>query len=230
MQHDNNHRLRRAAIGAVLLASFAFSGAGQALEIVQPKTVSASSTGRSPDVDPFELDTSFDGFNVSGGTLTGVLLSWNLSLDLAVSADNCNFFSDCNTSNSSGPSIVDWALTGSGSAGDAFGSVSFATAEWDYRITNDTDSLQTDRTVLSLIGAEALTNLGEFVGAGPIGAVRNTSDTRALFVFYDKRVLSGNLTLTYTYTQGAQVPVPGTLALLGLGLVSAGAWRRRKAG
>jgi hypothetical protein len=228
MTHASNHRLRRAAIGAVLLASFAFSGAGQALEIVQSKPVAASSTGDSRFVDPLRVDTSFDGFNVSGGTLTAVLLSWNLTLDLAVSASNCSVFGDCNTQ--AKPSIIDWNLAGSGAAGDALDSVSFATAEWDYNITNDTDSEQKDATRLSLIGSKALANLGDFVGPGPIGAVRNASATRAGYVFYDGRVLDGTLTLTYTYRQAAQAPVPGTLALLGLGLVSAGAWRRRKAG
>jgi hypothetical protein len=224
MTQTNTHAVRRTAIAMALLSCCVIGSAAQGAEILQTKLINVSVTGsHSPSTPlPLDVDTAFNGFNQPGGTLTGVELLWDLDLQLAVSAQGCQALKTCDTSPTSGPSIIDWFFRG---AGGAFGTTAFDDESWDYNFNNDTNVLQTRSTTLLLNGAASLGTAG-FAGPGSIGAVENYSTTQAGRVVYGTRGLSGTVTLKYTYTEA---PIPGTLALFGIGLAGFGASRRRQA-
>jgi hypothetical protein len=208
--------IRNTALGLALIAGFAVSGAAQALTQTQTQTLNS--------IDLFPpISTSFSGFNIAGATLTGVALDWDLTLNLDLSADFCALFGDCT------PSIVDWAFSGQTGA---FGSSIFEQTSLDYGFNINTDDLQiATNQMLFLNNSKSFSNFSDFLGAGSIGAVENFWATQAGYVFFDHEILTGNIHLTYTYSETGPVvpaPTPTTLAMLGLGLIGIFFQRQRK--
>ena len=109
--------------------------------------------------------TSFNGFSLTGATLTGVDLAWDMRLDLNLSADYCQSFGDCE------PSEMQWSL---GGGSGAFAHSIFDHTSLDYGFNIGTDDLQVALgQKLYLKGSKSFTNFDDFLGGGIIGEVKN---------------------------------------------------------
>ena len=117
---------------------FAASGAAQALNLTQTQQLNV--------VNPIahQWSTSFNGFNVSGATLTAVTLDWHLMLDLTSLCRRLPRIRDCE------PSTMNWIL---GGGAGAFGNNIFDQTSHDYGFTNNTNDPQEATFQLSLNGS-----------------------------------------------------------------------------
>lgn len=221
-----NRCIRSIALGLALIVGFAVSGAAQALNLTQTQQLNVVNS-----ID-HQWSTSFNGFNVSGATLTAVTLDWGLTLDLRLFAEGCLDVGDCE------PSIMDWNL---GGGGGAFANNIFDQTSHDYGFTNNTNDPQEATFQLSLNGSNSFANFTDFLGAGTIGIVENFWASQALdpdgipqamnYEIINNQILMGGISLIYTYRisdPAVPAPAPPTLAMLGLGLAGIGFQRLRK--
>jgi hypothetical protein len=221
MKQQATWRIRPTNLAVALVVGLAASGAAQAVSMTQTQTLNSANNPTS---------TPFNGFNVAGGTLTGVALEWDMDAALTYSADLCLLFGDCATD-------AEWYFGGDSGAfelipgGLANNIVDLATQPIGFDLT--IDDPQTRDVQMALAGALGYTNLADFLGAGVIGEVASLFGANGFPGSPDTVALTGDITLTYTYDAGQPpqppLPAPATLALLGLGLGGLSLQRKRKA-
>ncbi|MGK7884885.1 MAG: PEP-CTERM sorting domain-containing protein [Crocosphaera sp.] len=200
---------------SVLLSTISLivaSSTAQAATIVQ--TVPSSG--------PIDSDTiNFDPFDSTEGTLTSVVLDYNLTSDVSlVSVFLCQTFQDC------APGQAGLFLTGSG----AFSSLNDSDLSGEFGWTNNTEATQTaNPDPLSVSGSVNFVNLGDFVDtlAGDVSWNYNGN----IFGFNDIEAISsdGSFTLTYEFTStSTSTPEPTTtLGLIGLGMMGLSRLRKK---
>jgi hypothetical protein len=183
----------------------------------------------------------FDGFDATLGELKSIHLSFTATGSIVSEAVNINSTNPDIPATYGVPNLVTASYiltvedTGSiVSASDflqtpgATGTITFN----DGTVTLGTDSGNlSDSAVLN----DPPTDLSSFIGGVSaitftIGGVANTSGSVNNPVFISNTAsASGTVSLFYDYDDGREVPAPGVLALLGLGLVGMTYVRRRKA-
>ncbi len=163
---------------------------------------------------------SFNLFNPLLGTLTGVTLDASASITVydEDSSNLCTSIQDCDG---------DITLQGEGTGGLS----SFLDSDAAFVSNQEVDQGVFVNLSYSALGV-SFGNLGDFTAPGANPGIQNSvflvpagSGTFTSFQFSNE---AGSVTLTYDFEDGASVPEPSILGLLGLGLLGLGMTRSRR--
>lgn len=163
---------------------------------------------------------SFNLFNPLLGTLTGVTLDASASITVydEDGADLCVDFQDCDG---------DITLQGEGFNGLS----GFLESDAEFVTNQQVNDGVTVNLAYSALGVSFF-NFGDFIAPGSNPEIENSvflvpADTGS-FTNFDFSNEAGSVTLTYDFEDGASVPEPSILGLLGLGLLGLGMTRSRR--
>ncbi|MBY8975704.1 hypothetical protein KHP62_07800 [Rhodobacteraceae bacterium NNCM2] len=203
---------KRALLAAALMTVGAAVTPASAATITQERVINTDGNA-DPIISDFDL---FDGT----GTLTDVILSWELTGQGGVTAGLCLTFQDCE------PGLFTLNLTGTGVFSGASDSDSDGSG-----ITNSLDIVQTGSVLATIDNSFSFNNLNLFQGSGQ---ANGTVEVATIYSGFPNELnlgansLTGTVTLSYVVNQ---VPVPAALPLVlsGLALFGIAARRRRMA-
>ena len=235
MRHKATWHVGRIAISAALALGFAISWAVQAGEIIQSEPIDY--TAEPPALTPPLI--GFDGFDTEGNTrrLTDVILSWDLGLKVTLESAGML----CGIGGLVCDGDYTWQFTGYDQAFKGLGPFIDLSQKTGFTDTGEDPDNVNELDFYSNSSTDDFTNLGDFVGTGPVGMVQNIWGTLLNGVTTTRQRLAGEpgdwddsdyisstgtISLTYKWEENT-VPLPTTIALVGLGLAGMRVQQRR---